>query len=46
MLLLWDVEEGLAKIDKYLYSNDDNVKVKFRSPFYFYLPPPSIFFSS
>lgn len=26
MILLWDVEEGLTKIDKYLYSNDDHIK--------------------
>ena len=25
-ILLWDVEGGLAQIDKYLYSNDDYVK--------------------
>lgn len=26
MILLWNVEEGLAQIDKFLYSNDDYVK--------------------
>lgn len=26
LLLLWDIEGGLAKIDKYLYSPDNNVK--------------------
>jgi 26S proteasome regulatory subunit N1 len=26
MILLWNVEEGLTKIDKFLYSSEDNVK--------------------
>jgi 26S proteasome regulatory subunit N1 len=26
MLMLWNVDEGLVTIDKYLYMNDDNVK--------------------
>lgn len=26
MLLLWEVEEGLAQIDKFLYSKDDNIR--------------------
>ncbi|CAG2160860.1 unnamed protein product [Oppiella nova] len=26
LILLWDVDGGLAQIDKYLYSNDDNIK--------------------
>ena len=25
-ILLWNVEEGLTQIDKFLYSNDDNIK--------------------
>ena len=25
-ILLWDVENGLTQIDKYLYSTDDNIK--------------------
>lgn len=27
MLLLWDVDGGLTQIDKYLYSNEDYIKV-------------------
>ena len=30
LVLLWDVEGGLTQIDKFLYSNDDSVKVCFR----------------
>lgn len=26
MLLLWNVDEGLSQIDKYLYSSEDYVK--------------------
>lgn len=26
MIMMWDVEEGLTKIDKFLYSSDENVK--------------------
>ncbi|CAG2107799.1 unnamed protein product [Medioppia subpectinata] len=26
LILLWDVDGGLAQIDKYLYSSDDNIK--------------------
>ena len=26
-LFLWDVEVGLTQIDKYLYSNDEYIKV-------------------
>ena len=26
LILLWDVDSGLTQIDKYLYSNDDNIK--------------------
>ena len=26
MILLWNVEHGLTVIDKYLYSDDDNIK--------------------
>uniref|UniRef100_A0A7S3K485 26S proteasome non-ATPase regulatory subunit 2 homolog n=1 Tax=Aureoumbra lagunensis TaxID=44058 RepID=A0A7S3K485_9STRA len=26
MIMMWDVEEGLTKIDKFLHSTDDNVK--------------------
>ena len=28
MLLLWDVDGGLTQIDKYLYSNEDYIKVR------------------
>ena len=31
MILLWDVEAGLSIIDKYLYSTDDNIKVRWAS---------------
>lgn len=27
MISLWDIEVGLSLIDKYMYSNDDNIKV-------------------
>jgi 26S proteasome regulatory subunit N1 len=27
MISLWDIEVGLTLIDKYMYSNDDNIKV-------------------
>lgn len=27
MIVLWDMDEGLAKLDKYLYSNEEFVKV-------------------
>lgn len=27
MILLWDVESGLSQIDKYLYSQEDHIKV-------------------
>ena len=27
LVLLWDVEGGLTQIDKYLYSNDETIKV-------------------
>ena len=26
MILLWNVEQGLTVIDKYMYSDDDNIK--------------------
>ncbi len=26
MILLWNIDEGLSQIDKYMYSNNDNVK--------------------
>src|SRR5690606_14974826 len=26
LILLWNVDEGLTVIDKYLYTNDDNIK--------------------
>ena len=26
LVLLWNVEEGLTQIDKFLYSNDDHIK--------------------
>jgi 26S proteasome regulatory subunit N1 len=34
LLYLWDVEKGLAEIDKYLYNNEDYIKVQylFRNP--------------
>ena len=28
LLLLWDVDGGLTQIDKYLYSNEDFIKVR------------------
>ena len=28
LVLLWDVEGGLTQIDKYLYSNEDSIKVR------------------
>ena len=27
LILLWDVDSGLTQIDKYLYSNEDYIKV-------------------
>ena len=27
LVLLWDVDSGLTQIDKYLYSNEDYIKV-------------------
>ena len=27
LILLWDVDAGLTEIDKFLYANDDNIKV-------------------
>ena len=27
LVLLWDVDGGLTQIDKYLYSNEDYIKV-------------------
>ena len=27
LVLLWDVEGGLTEIDKFLYSNDESIKV-------------------
>ena len=29
LILLWDVEGGLTQIDKFLYSNEDYIKVMF-----------------
>jgi 26S proteasome regulatory subunit N1 len=26
LVLLWNVEEGLTQIDKFLYSNEDNIR--------------------
>ncbi|CAF5181645.1 unnamed protein product, partial [Rotaria magnacalcarata] len=28
LIVLWDVDGGLSLIDKYLYSSDDNMKVR------------------
>ena len=28
LILLWDVEGGLTQIDKFLYSNEDYIKVR------------------
>ena len=32
LIVLWDVDGGLSLIDKYLYSSDDNMKVRHRTP--------------
>lgn len=31
LILLWDVDGGLTQIDKYLYSSEDFIKVRFIS---------------
>ena len=33
VVLLWDVEMGLTQIDKYLYSNEEHIKVSFHISF-------------
>lgn len=33
LILLWDVEGGLTQIDKFLYSNEDYIKVMFKISF-------------
>ena len=35
LVLLWDVEGGLTEIDKFLYSNEETIKVECLPP-----PPP------